>query len=110
MNLSGKAWTPEEMAKMHQFIADGLTQTEASTKFPGRTIAAAERKYRKVRLSMGIIPTPAAPRMLYCKQTDAEVEASDTAYSRWRLRDAKRGCRLLKEAMDQYYANHQQAA
>ena len=96
----GTPWSEADDAQIERFILMGGTAPEIAELFPGRTMRAIEERcklWRKVhdmqrgqprRKSVGPVSLP-----------------PDVSYDVARRIEAERGCRLLKQAMDRYYAN-----
>lgn len=107
-------WSPEDDAIVLAMIQEGLRATQIAPSFPDRSQCSVEARYAKIRKDNGLQQIrgqgEGAPGG-YRRRMDGDLlSAQAAAYEKRRRLEGERGCRLLKEAMDRYYANHTQQA
>jgi len=102
-------WSPEDDAEVLRLINEGKRCAQIAPHFPGRSYSSVESRYAVIRKRRNIVRevdegegTPGGYRR---RMNELRLAAEAAAYERTRRADAERGCRLLKEAMDRYYAN-----
>ena len=83
-------WSAEDNAYLESLVLAGLQAREVWEKFPGRSLRAIQARYKTVRKAHGLSRDYLPP------------DSSDIVLRRI---EAERGCRMLKEATDRYYAN-----
>jgi len=112
--LQAQPWSPEDDAELLRLIHTGMRAMQIAPYFPGRSLCSVESRFSKLRRKHGLIPEPrtddGVPGGYRNRMSVARLAAEAAAYERNRRIDAERGCRLLKEAMDRYYANRLQRA
>lgn len=103
-------WSAEDDAEMERLVLMKWTAPQIAPSFPNRTMGAIECRFKKFRKRHGLHQIRGIDRPVWLKQTDAQIFESDVNYEIRRREEAERGCRMLKAAMDRYYANHKRAA
>jgi len=95
---------------MERLVLLKWTAPQIAPSFPHRTMGAIECRFKKFRKLHGLHQVRGVDRPVWLKQSDAEIFESVVHYEARRRAEAERGCRMLKAAMDRYYANHPRQA